>query len=89
MSYILQAQQEALAEATTLLQMPPVLPPRDNDYTEVLSEDPDITGFDAAKLVFTDITYGLTDLVMILYIGEEYYCVLVYNHPMRLYYFPH
>jgi len=53
-------QAKAKAQAAVKLQMPPVMDVRSN-ATEVLEEDPAIQGFDGARLVFTDITYGVHD----------------------------
>uniref|UniRef100_T1IKQ4 28S ribosomal protein S22, mitochondrial n=1 Tax=Strigamia maritima TaxID=126957 RepID=T1IKQ4_STRMM len=42
------------------LQMPPVLQER-KPITEVLSRDPELKGFENHKLIFTDVSYGLSD----------------------------
>ncbi len=52
------AQEEAKAKATQLLQMPPVMSER-KDALKVLDKDDGIVGFDSAKYIFTDITFGV------------------------------
>lgn len=42
--------------------MPPVLEER-QEITEVLSEDYTLAGLEKSKIVFTDISYGLTERV--------------------------
>jgi len=54
------AQQKALKTAKKLLQMPPVMDVRETT-SNVLDHDSAIEGYDSAKLVFTDITYGVHD----------------------------
>jgi hypothetical protein len=44
------------------LQFVPLKEPRPETFT-VLSEDPEISGFDTAKFVFTDITFDATNRV--------------------------
>lgn len=48
--------------AEEMLQMPPVVPVR-KEIDAVISRDPELTGWDKAKYVFTDITFGKTDRV--------------------------
>lgn len=45
-----------------MLQMPPVVPVR-KEIDAVISRDPELTGWDKSKYVFTDITFGKTDRV--------------------------
>ena len=42
--------------------MPPVMEER-KPINRVLSENPELKGLEASKLVFTDITYGVRDRV--------------------------
>lgn len=51
---------KADAKAQKLLQMPPVVKIR-KDEPKVFSEDPAIAGHETTKIVFTDITYGVSD----------------------------
>lgn len=55
---------EALAKADSkaneMLQMPPVLLPR-KSTNKVISHDPALQGLETARLVFTDITFGVCD----------------------------
>lgn len=44
--------------------MPPIVPLR-TDLGQVLEVDKDIIGFDNSKFVFTDITFGISDKVII------------------------
>ncbi|XP_069549024.1 small ribosomal subunit protein mS22 [Brachyistius frenatus] len=53
-----QALDLATEQANKLLQMPPVLPER-KPINDVLCEDKILDGMDAAKYVFTDITYNI------------------------------
>ena len=55
-----EAQEEARQKALKLLQMPPVMSVR-KDNVKILEKEPALVGFDAAKYVFTDITYGIHD----------------------------
>ena len=55
------AQMEAQKKARKLLQIPPVLEERTDDHVKTLEEDPAMVGFDSARYVFTDITYGVHD----------------------------
>lgn len=55
-------------KAKEKLQMPPIVPLR-TDLGKVLEVDKDIIGFDSAKFVFTDITFGISDKVI---------CLLIY-----------
>ena len=52
---------EAKSKAEKLLQIPPMLDERTDDNLKVLEQDPEIIGFDSARYVFTDITYGIHD----------------------------
>ena len=51
---------DAVEQGKKFLQMPPYMKPW-SEKSEILSEDPDIEGFDTegVNYVFTDITYGL------------------------------
>ncbi|XP_072174836.1 small ribosomal subunit protein mS22-like [Diadema setosum] len=53
-------QEEARKEAERRLSMPPVLEERE-PIDEVLAEDEGLAGLDTANVVFTDITYGLSE----------------------------
>jgi len=55
-----ETQRKARQEALKKLQMPPVMDVRSED-TDVLEVDEAIQGYDSAKLVFTDITFGIHD----------------------------
>jgi len=55
-----ETQQKAHKEALRKLQMPPVMDARPEE-TKVLEVDQAIQGYDACKLVFTDITFGIHD----------------------------
>lgn len=57
--------QEAERRADALLQMPPVLLPKD-DKEKVLAFDPRIQGHDESAFVFTDISLGSTNRVITL-----------------------
>ncbi|XP_046579990.1 28S ribosomal protein S22, mitochondrial-like [Haliotis rubra] len=52
--------QKALRRAKQRLQMPPYMGMR-QPITEVLTQDPDLEGLETSKLVFTDITFGVSD----------------------------
>lgn len=56
-------------KAARLLQVPPIVKERE-DINEVLSEDPALKGFDEAKFVFTDITFGVKDKDRIIVVRE-------------------
>lgn len=43
--------------------MPPIVPLR-TDLGQVLEVDKDLIGFESSKLVFTDITFGISDKVI-------------------------
>jgi len=62
-------QNKAKERAAVKLQMPPVLEPR-SDETEVLEVDTAIQGWDAAPIVFTDITFGVHDRDRIIVVRE-------------------
>ncbi|XP_068200864.1 small ribosomal subunit protein mS22 [Palaemon carinicauda] len=51
---------EAKEKSDKILQMPPVMKERET-IDEVLSRDPALIGYETAKLIFTDITYGMSD----------------------------
>lgn len=53
-------QDDATARATEKLQMPPILKARE-PIDEVLSKDADLKGLNRNRLVFTDITFGISD----------------------------
>lgn len=55
-----EAKEEAERRAEEYLQMPPVVKPR-LDSSLILCEDIALRGYDTARYVFTDITYGLKD----------------------------
>ncbi len=63
------AQAEAHDKAIRKLQMPPVMTPR-TEETVVIDEDPAMKGFDAAKYMFTDISYGIHDRDRIIVVRE-------------------
>lgn len=58
----LQIGEKALRRAKQRLQMPPYMRVR-LPITEVLTHDPDLEGLETSKLVFTDITFGVSDRV--------------------------
>lgn len=64
-----EAQNQAEKSAKKLLQMPPVMNERDK-ASEVLDHDSAIEGYDSAKLVFTDITYGIHDRERLIVVRE-------------------
>ena len=64
-----EAHEEAKSKARTKLQMPPVMEVR-SSTTRVLEEDPELTGFDTCKYVFTDITDGIPDRSRIIVVRE-------------------
>ena len=64
-----QAQAEAKAKAMKLLQMPPVLSEQKDDV-KVLEREPALIGFDAAKYVFTDISFGIHNRDRIIVVRE-------------------
>lgn len=55
-----EAREEMRKKALEKLQMPPVMEER-NLLGQVLERDPQLTGFDTCKYVFTDITFGVPD----------------------------
>lgn len=69
----------ATQEAEMLLQMPPVLEEREEINT-VLSDDRTLQGLETANIVFTDISYGLSERV-------NCKCFYDSNHTKEL--FPH
>lgn len=56
-------QTEVNIKAKEKVQMPPIVPLR-TDLGQVLEINKDIIGFDSAKFVFTDITFGISDKVI-------------------------
>jgi small subunit ribosomal protein S22 len=60
-------QAEVNIKAKEKVQMPPIVPLR-TDLGQVLEVNKDIIGFDSAKFVFTDITFGISDKVIVLFI---------------------
>lgn len=56
-------QAEVKEKAKEKIQMPPIVPLR-TDLGQVLEVDKDIIGYENSKLVFTDITFGISDKVM-------------------------
>lgn len=58
-------QAEVRIKAKEKVQMPPIVPLR-TDLGQVLEVNKDIIGFDSSKFVFTDITFGVSDKVIIL-----------------------
>ncbi|RZF41048.1 hypothetical protein LSTR_LSTR002680 [Laodelphax striatellus] len=64
-----QERKKADARAAEKLQMPPVLPPR-KEIDEVISEDPNLAGFERSNIVFTDITFGKSDVNRLIVIRE-------------------
>ncbi|XP_071840618.1 small ribosomal subunit protein mS22-like [Apostichopus japonicus] len=59
----------ATQEAETLLQMPPVLEEREEINT-VLSDDRTLQGLETANIVFTDISYGLSERDRLIVVRE-------------------
>ena len=55
-----EARQEARMKAEKKLKMTPVMEER-SSTTRTLEEDPELIGFDSAKYVFTDISFGVPD----------------------------
>lgn len=51
-----------MKKANQQLQMPPLVPIKE-DVAEVLQDEPKLIGFDNAKYIFTDITYGVKEKV--------------------------
>lgn len=60
---------QARENAEKILQMPPVLKERE-PVDEVLSRDPAILGYDTAKFIFTDITFGMSDRKRVVVVRE-------------------
>lgn len=52
--------EEANKTAVEMLQMPPVIKVRE-PVNEILSNDPALIGFEKCKLIFTDITFGISN----------------------------
>lgn len=55
-----------MKESFEKLQMPPLLPINDKE-PEILDNDPNIIGSMKTKIVFTDITYNVSDRVCYLF----------------------
>ena len=66
---LLDARLKARKRAKWRLQMPPIMNERPRS-PEILETDPGIAGYDSAKLVFTDITYGIHDRDRIIAVRE-------------------
>ena len=63
-----EATEEARRKADRKLQMTPVMEERDSTSSETLELDPQLAGFDTCKYVFTDITFGVPDrLILAIY----------------------
>ena len=56
-----EAREEASRKAERKLQMTPVMEERSSTTARTLETDPQLTGFDTCKYVFTDITFGVPD----------------------------
>lgn len=65
-----QLKDRAYQKALKKMQIPPVVPPRDDSKLEVLSHDKELIGYDISKYVFTDITYGISDAKRIIVVRE-------------------
>jgi len=65
-----EARREIKVKALKMLQMPPVMSER-KDEVKVLEHDPAIVGFDSARYVFTDITFGIHDRDRIIVVRES------------------
>uniref|UniRef100_A0A8D8W4K9 28S ribosomal protein S22, mitochondrial n=1 Tax=Cacopsylla melanoneura TaxID=428564 RepID=A0A8D8W4K9_9HEMI len=63
-------QKESYERAVKKMQVPPIVPPRDDNKLEKLSYDPEILGHDICKYVFTDITFGISDAKRIIVVRE-------------------
>merc|ERR1719412_362229 len=63
------AQEKVKQTAKVLLQMPPAMKERDTT-DEILDDDNALAGYDSAKLVFTDITYGIHDRDRLIVVRE-------------------
>ncbi|KAJ8021312.1 28S ribosomal protein S22, mitochondrial [Holothuria leucospilota] len=61
--------ENATKDAEEQLQMPPVLEER-QEITEVLSEDYTLAGLEKSKIVFTDISYGLSERERLIVVRE-------------------
>ncbi|KAL7642939.1 UNVERIFIED_CONTAM: hypothetical protein RMT77_006228 [Armadillidium vulgare] len=59
----------ALETAKTFLQMPPVIQER-KPIKEVLSYDPEIQGLDTSNIIFTDISFGVSDRERLIVVRE-------------------
>lgn len=62
--------EEAYNRAIKKMQMPPIVPARDDSKLEVLSNDKELLGHDVCKYVFTDITFGISDAKRIIVVRE-------------------
>jgi len=65
-----QAKEEIRVKALKMLQMPPVMSER-KEEVKVLEHDPALVGFDSARYVFTDITFGIHDRDRIIVVRES------------------
>jgi len=63
------AREDIKQKALNLLQMPPVMSERREDIKK-LEYDPALVGFDSARYVFTDITFGIHDRDRIIVVRE-------------------
>lgn len=61
---------EAYQRAVHKMQVPPVVPPRDDSKLKILAHDKEILGNDICKYVFTDITFGISDAKRIIVVRE-------------------
>ncbi|KAI5705416.1 hypothetical protein M8J76_000864 [Diaphorina citri] len=62
--------EEAYNRAIKKMQMPPIVPARDDSKLEVLSNDKELLGHDVCRYVFTDITFGISDAKRIIVVRE-------------------
>lgn len=84
--------EKAYAKAVKKVQIPPVVPPRDDSKVEILSEDKEIIGHDISKFVFTDITFGVSNAQRLIVVREPSGVLREANtserHRMNWAYFP-
>jgi len=66
-----EAREEARRKAERKLQMTPVMEERSSTTARTLETDPQLTGFDTCKYVFTDITFGVPDRSRIIVVREQ------------------
>lgn len=62
--------EDAYQRAVKKVQMPPVVPTRDDSKLRILSNDKEILGNDICNFVFTDITFGISDAKRIIVVRE-------------------